>query len=173
MQKEAEKCLNQEKRKEKNGEEKCPLVLTSTEFCPQNSLFWGVSPILPTNHHEKNKRDQSPNDRVTALANATVLSREEFIREALRGTTLQERPPVEYGEFVRELRRIDGNVHELLIKARTLEFVDEIMCKKLQIRSDTWIRCLRDLSVEMHLKAILFGMAFFYLFLLLISNFKS
>ena len=69
-------------------------------------------------------------ERVTALANATVLSREAFIREALRGTTICERPPAEYGEIVRELRRIGSNVQQLLIKARTLEFVDEIMLQE-------------------------------------------
>ena len=69
-------------------------------------------------------------DRVTELAQATVLSREEFIREALRGTTIRERPPAEYGEIVRELRRIGSNVHQLLLKARTLDFVDEIMLQE-------------------------------------------
>lgn len=43
---------------------------------------------------------------MTALANATVLSREAFIREALRGTILRERPPAEYGEILREMRCI-------------------------------------------------------------------
>ena len=69
-------------------------------------------------------------DRVTELAQATVLSREEFIRRALRGTTLRERPPTEYGEIVRELRGIGSNVHQLLLKARTLDYVDEIMLQE-------------------------------------------
>ena len=69
-------------------------------------------------------------ERVTALANATVLSREEFIREALRGTTIRASPPAEYGQILRELRRIGSNVHQLLLKARTLEFVDEIMLQE-------------------------------------------
>ena len=69
-------------------------------------------------------------DRVTELAHATVLSREEFIRQALRGTTLRQRPPAEYGEIVRELRHLGSNVHQLLLKARTLEFVDEIMLQE-------------------------------------------
>ncbi|MBQ7336263.1 MAG: hypothetical protein IJW92_07320 [Clostridia bacterium] len=64
---------------------------------------------------------------MTKLAQATVLSREEFIREALRGTTIRERPPAEYGEILHELRRIGSNVHQLLLKARTLDYVDEIM----------------------------------------------
>ena len=63
-------------------------------------------------------------DRVTALAQATVLSREAFIREALRGTTIRQRPPAEYGEILREMRRMGNNVHQLLLKARTLDYVD-------------------------------------------------
>ena len=69
-------------------------------------------------------------DRVTALAQATVFSREAFIREALCGTTIHERPLAEYGEIVRELRRIGSNVHQLLLKARTLDYVYEIMLQE-------------------------------------------
>ena len=69
-------------------------------------------------------------DRVTELAQATVLSREEFIRQALRGTTIRASPPAEYVEILREMRRMGNNVHQLLIKARTLEFVDEIMLQE-------------------------------------------
>ena len=64
------------------------------------------------------------------MAQATVLSRKAFVREALRGTTLRERPPTEYGEIVRELRGIGSNVHQLLLKARTLDYVDEIMLQE-------------------------------------------
>ena len=74
--------------------------------------------------------DKDEFERITALAQATVLSREEFIREALRGTTLRQRPPAEYVEILREMRRMGNNVHQLLIKARTLEFVDEIMLQE-------------------------------------------
>ncbi len=74
--------------------------------------------------------DKDEFDRITALAQATVLSREEFIRKALRGTNIRQRPPTEYGEIVRELRRIGSNVYHLLLKARTLEFVDEIMLQE-------------------------------------------
>ena len=63
-------------------------------------------------------------DRVTALANATALSREAFVREILRGATVTEMPPAEYGEMVRELRRIGSNVNQLLVKARALGFVE-------------------------------------------------
>ena len=74
--------------------------------------------------------DKDEFDRVTALAKATVLSREEFIRKALHGTTIRQRPPAEYGEIVRELRGIGSNVHQLLLKARTLDYVDEIMLQE-------------------------------------------
>ncbi|MBQ8214512.1 MAG: ribbon-helix-helix protein, CopG family [Clostridia bacterium] len=74
--------------------------------------------------------DKDEFERITALAQAIVLSREEFIRKALRGTTLRQRPPAEYGEIVRELRGIGSNVHQLLLKARTLDYVDEIMLQE-------------------------------------------
>ena len=63
-------------------------------------------------------------DRVTALAGKTALSREAFVREVLRGTTVAEKPPAEYVEIVRELRRIGSNVNQLLVKARVLGFVE-------------------------------------------------
>lgn len=63
-------------------------------------------------------------ERITALANATVLSREAFVREVLRGASIMEKPPAEYGEIVRELRRIGSNVNQLLIKARVLGFIE-------------------------------------------------
>ena len=117
------------------GLEECPLVLTSTEFWGQNSLVWGVSPKAPPINMKRTKEikvrmTEEEFDRVTELAQATVLSREEFIRRALRGTTIRQRPPAEYGEIVRELRRIGSNVHQLLIKARTLDYVDEIMLQE-------------------------------------------
>ena len=74
--------------------------------------------------------DKEEFDRIKQLAQATVFSREEFIRQALRGTTIQERPPVEYGEIIRELRRIGSNVHQLLLKDRALGFVDEQMLRE-------------------------------------------
>lgn len=69
-------------------------------------------------------------DRVTELAKTTTLSREEFIRQALRGAAIRASPPAEYGEIVRELRRIGSNVHQILLKARTLGFVDEPMLRE-------------------------------------------
>ena len=74
--------------------------------------------------------DKDEFERITALAQATVFSREEFIRQALRGTTIRASPPAEYVEILREMRRMGNNVHQLLIKARTLEFVDEIMLQE-------------------------------------------
>ncbi len=37
----------------------------------------------------------------------------------------EERPPAEYGDISRELRRIGSNVHQILLKSQTLGFVDE------------------------------------------------
>ena len=36
-------------------------------------------------------------------------------------------PPAEYGQIVRELRAIGSNVHQLLLKAIQIKFIDEVM----------------------------------------------
>ena len=64
--------------------------------------------------------------RLNSLVNASnVKSREEFIRLALTDIVIREKPPAEYGQIVRELRRIGSNIDQILVKARTLGFVDE------------------------------------------------
>jgi metal-responsive CopG/Arc/MetJ family transcriptional regulator len=67
-------------------------------------------------------------ERLNSLVDASnVKSREEFVRLALIDAVIRERPPAEYGQIVRELRRIGSNIDQILVKARTLGFVDELM----------------------------------------------
>ena len=67
-------------------------------------------------------------DRLNSLVVASnAKSREDFVRLALTGAIIRERPPAEYGQIVRELRRIGSNIDQILVKARTLGFVDEPM----------------------------------------------
>ena len=69
-------------------------------------------------------------NRLNALSVASGKSREEFVRLALRGTTIRASPPAEYGEILRELRRIGSNIHQIILKARTLGFIDEPMLQE-------------------------------------------
>ena len=67
-------------------------------------------------------------DRLNSLVVASnAKSREDFVRLALTGAIIRERPPAEYGQIVRELRRIGSNIDQILVKARALGFVDEPM----------------------------------------------
>ena len=66
-------------------------------------------------------------ERISQLANKSVFSREEFIRQILQEATIVERPPAEYGEILRELRGISNNIQHILLKLRTLGFADEPM----------------------------------------------
>jgi hypothetical protein len=66
-------------------------------------------------------------DRISQLANKSVFSREEFIRQILQEATIVERPPAEYGEILRELRGISNNIQHILLKLQTLGFADEPM----------------------------------------------
>ena len=62
--------------------------------------------------------------KVNQIVERTGMSREQFVRCAILGISVAEKPPAEYGEIVRELRRIGSNVNQLLIKARVLGFVE-------------------------------------------------
>ena len=67
-------------------------------------------------------------ERLNSLVYASnAKSREDFVRLALTDTVIRQRPPAEYGQIVRELRRIGSNIDQILVKARTLGFVDEPM----------------------------------------------
>jgi len=68
-------------------------------------------------------------DKVSRTA---TRNREEFLRDLVQGCKIIERPPAEYGDILRELRRIGSNVNQLLVVARTRGFVDELKLKRIQ-----------------------------------------
>ena len=65
-------------------------------------------------------------------------SRQRYIREAILGADIYMSPPAEYGEIVRELRIIGSNVHQLLLKAIQIKFIDEVMVSDLYIPAISW-----------------------------------
>lgn len=71
-------------------------------------------------------------NQLEALVGRTQYSREEFIRRATRGAKLCENLPADYPGILRELRRIGSNVDQLLVKARALGFVDEVMLRSIK-----------------------------------------
>ena len=75
-------------------------------------------------------------DRLKALVDVTGLSREEFVRRLIVGATIREKPPAEYAEIVRSLHRIGSNIEQILVKARSLGFVDGIMLKEVADKID-------------------------------------
>ncbi len=58
-------------------------------------------------------------------------SRQRYIREVILGADVYVSPPVEYGAIIKELRAIGNNVHQLLLKAIQLKFIDEVMITEL------------------------------------------
>lgn len=58
----------------------------------------------------------------------TYLSREQYIRDALAGVELRERPPVEYGEIIIHLRAMTNTLHDL---ARRIRYSDEVPSEQL------------------------------------------
>ena len=69
--------------------------------------------------------------KLNSIVEMLPYSRERYMREAMFGADIFEKPPAEYGMIVRELRIIGSNVHQLLLKAIQIKFIDEVMVSDL------------------------------------------
>lgn len=63
-------------------------------------------------------------DALTKKARKTNLSRESFCRAVLNGAVVRESPPVEYYALIRELKRIGGNIDQILKIANSRGLLD-------------------------------------------------
>lgn len=67
---------------------------------------------------------------LTAKARKTGCSREEFCRRVLSGAVVREAPTADVKELLRLMRRIGGNINQLLHRANTVGFVDTVQLRK-------------------------------------------
>lgn len=70
-------------------------------------------------------------NKLNRIVEKLPYSRQRYIREAILGGDIYVSPPAEYGEIVRALRIIGSNVHQLLLKAIQIKFIDEVMVSDL------------------------------------------
>ena len=63
--------------------------------------------------------------------------RSKIIRAMILGTRLGEAPPVDYKQFIIELRRVGTNLNQLTAKANAIGFIDRAECKEVlsEVRS--------------------------------------
>ena len=73
--------------------------------------------------YELNKLDE--------LCDKTNLDRSKIIRFLLLRVKLIEAPPVDYKQFIIELRRVGTNLNQLTAKANTVGFIDGNECKSV------------------------------------------
>ena len=69
-------------------------------------------------------------ETLTEKANKVRLSREEFCRRILNGATVKEAPSADVRQLLRQMRRIGGNLNQLLARANTVGFIDTVQLKK-------------------------------------------
>lgn len=69
-------------------------------------------------------------ETLTEKANKARLSREEFCRRILNGATVKEAPSADVRQLLRQMRRIGGNLNQLLARANTVGFIDTVQLKK-------------------------------------------
>lgn len=63
-------------------------------------------------------------DALNKKARKTGMSREGYCRAALNGAVVREAPPVEYYALIRELKRIGGNIDQILKIANSRGLLD-------------------------------------------------
>lgn len=67
---------------------------------------------------------------LTAKARKAGYSREEFCRRVLGGAVVCEAPTADVKELLRLMRRIGGNINQLLHRANTVGFIDTVQLRK-------------------------------------------
>ena len=60
----------------------------------------------------------------------TSLSRESFIRDAIRGVQIREAPPADFPHLIREIRRVGINIDHILMIANARGLLDVPQLRK-------------------------------------------
>ena len=87
-------------------------------------------------------------ETLTEKAKLARLSREEFCRRILNGAIVKEAPSVDVRQLLWQMRRIGGNLNQLLARANTVGFIDTIQLKKELAE----LRKAREVIVEAYTK---------------------
>ena len=87
-------------------------------------------------------------ETLTEKAKLARLSREEFCRRILNGAIVKEAPSVDVRQLLWQMRRIGGNLNQLLARANTVGFIDTVQLKK----ELTELRKAREVIVEAYTK---------------------
>lgn len=69
-------------------------------------------------------------DTLMTKVQKTNLSREGFCRQVLNAAEVREAPSADVKELLRLMRRIGGNINQLLHRANTVGFIDTIQLRK-------------------------------------------
>ena len=116
------------------------VVLASTELAVASSLVRGSPPLKP---RRKGVIMRSRKHRIVFYLNdkeyqylienvaLTKYSRESYIRSVLEGYVVKEAPPADYYKILSKISRESANLNQLLIVARTKNFIDAPQLRKL------------------------------------------
>lgn len=67
---------------------------------------------------------------LAAKAKKAGISSGEFVRKILRDTEIREAPTADVKELLRVMRRIGGNINQILHRANTVGFIDTVQLRK-------------------------------------------
>lgn len=69
-------------------------------------------------------------DTLMTKVQKTNLSREGFCRQVLNAAEVREAPSADVKELLRLMRRVGGNINQLLHRANTVGFIDTVQLRK-------------------------------------------
>ena len=80
---------------------------------------------------------EEENEVLNKFCKVMKTDRSKIIRAMILGTRLVEAPPVDYKQFIIELRRVGTNLNQLTAKANSIGFIDRAECREVlsEIRS--------------------------------------
>lgn len=90
----------------------------------------GTVPGRRRNHRIQVWLDDFEFQCLNILTSRTAMSREGVLRDLINGLEVKERPPLEYGDVVTELRRIGVNLNQVAATCHKYGFVDEVGLQK-------------------------------------------
>ena len=125
-----------------------------------NAIFLGA-PKTPSQRKMRRRKhpvqiylDDDEYNMLCEWSSAAHRTMSDYLRELIRHSQPVAFPPIEYGEVLRELRKIGINMNQLASKAHSLGFVDE---REYRSESDRLWRVVAELARAMSRGGIKFG----------------
>ena len=89
-------------------------------------------------------------EQVIKKANKVGISLSSFVRKAILGVELKEKPPNEFYKLINELGYISNNINQIAVVANRYHFIDELRYKQNEKKINDFILQVRKKYLEVN-----------------------